>query len=56
MTLLLLFVWVAPMLVIARMDKVDKTEKFFWLLSVLPFSWFAIIALMMSGPMTSNQS
>lgn len=52
---LILFAWASPMVVIANMDRMDKTEKMFWFLSVLPFSWFAVIALMMSGPVMSGQ-
>lgn len=46
--------WLAPMLFIINMERVDKTEKMFWLLAVLPFSWFAALALLMSGPVLSG--
>lgn len=52
---LILLAWAAPMFVIANMERMDKTEKMFWLLSVLPFSWFAVLALAMSGPVMSGQ-
>lgn len=54
--LFVLVAWMLPILFILNMEKIDKTEKIFWLLSVLPFSWFSVFALMISGPVNNSHS
>ena len=53
---LIALAWLLPMFFIANMDKVERTEKCFWMVSVLPFSWFTVAALMISGPVMANQT
>lgn len=54
--LFVLLAWMLPIFCIVNMERIDKTEKMFWLLSVLPFSWFSVLALMISGPVYNNHS
>lgn len=48
---LAVFIWVLPILLIARSDKTSGLEKAVWILLILFFSWFAWIFYMLLAPL-----
>ena len=54
--LLSLFIWLLPIVLIARSDKTGGAEKLVWLWAVLFVSWFAWIFYALLAPLGEKRS
>ncbi|TGE84703.1 hypothetical protein C7Y70_03930 [Pseudoalteromonas sp. KS88] len=53
--LLVLFImWVMPIILIARSQKVGRQEKLAWVVACLFISWFCLLLFMLIAPLKPN--
>lgn len=48
--LIMLFIWVLPIIIVARSKKATGNEKLIWFFAVLFFSWLAFLGFIIAAP------
>jgi len=55
MLALVVFIWLLPILLIARSDKTTGMEKLVWILLIVFFTWFAWILYALVAPLQPKE-
>ncbi|TMO07747.1 hypothetical protein CWB60_07205 [Pseudoalteromonas sp. S327] len=49
-------IWVMPIILIARSQKVERQEKLAWIVACLFISWFCLLLFMLIAPLKPNKN